>query len=103
MTVEELRCEAKALGYNIIKINPMEKLLPCVCGCNRREHWYVSGAFDGVKLKCMKCGREANGRNDREVRHNWNQMIKEVMPNEPRRLQADYRKTDYDTKPRKLG
>ena len=99
MTVEELRCEAKALGYNIIKINPMEKLFPCVCGCNRREHWYVSGAFDGVKLKCMKCGREAKGRNDREVRHNWNQMIKEAMPNE--RALSRYRplSAEDDTKP----
>lgn len=96
MTVEELRCESKALGYNIIKINPMEKLLPCVCGCNRREHWYVSGVFDGVKLKCMKCGREAKGRNDREVRHNWNQMIKEVMPNGNQRVQQPRN----NTKPR---
>lgn len=39
MTVDRLRKEAKALGYNIIKINPKEKLLTCVCGCNRREHW----------------------------------------------------------------
>jgi hypothetical protein len=39
MTVEELRREAKTLGYNIIPIVRMEKLLPCVCGCDRREHW----------------------------------------------------------------
>ena len=103
MTVEELRCEAKALGYNIIKINPMEKLLPCVCGCNRREHWHVSGAFDGVKLKCMKCGREAKGRNDREVRHNWNQMIKEVMPNESRPLVSRGHNHTNATKPRRRG
>ena len=86
MNVEELRREAKALDYNIIKINPMEKLLPCVCGCNRRDHWSVGGAYVGIKLKCMKCGREAMGKNAREVRHNWNEMIKEEQN------EADYRK-----------
>lgn len=76
MTVDELRAEAKALGYNIIKINPMEKLLPCVCGNNRRERWSLSGAYDGIKLKCTKCGRAAKGKNEREVRHNWNEMVR---------------------------
>lgn len=39
MTIEELRAEAKKLGYNLIPINKKEKLLPCTCGCKRREHW----------------------------------------------------------------
>ena len=77
MTVEELRKEAKALGYNLIKINKPEKLLPCICGCKKREHWARS--YKGIRYKilvCPKCGREASGRSEREVRHNWNEMIK---------------------------
>ena len=77
MTVEELRKEAKAMGYNIIRIAPKEKLLPCVCGCKRREHWtrFMEGEVYTV-LRCEKCDREAMGRTDREVRHNWNEMIR---------------------------
>ena len=76
MTVDLLRKEAKALGYNIIKINPKEKLLCCVCGRNRRGHWttYVKGVAY-ITLRC-ECGREALGRTDREVRHNWNEMVR---------------------------
>lgn len=77
MTVEELRKEAKAMGYNIIRIAPKEKLLPCVCGCKRREHWvrFVRGDTYRI-IGCKKCEREAMGRTDREVRHNWNEMIR---------------------------
>lgn len=77
MTVEELRKEAKDLGYNIVRINPKEKLLPCICGCKRREHWtrFLKGEVYTV-LGCEKCDREAMGRTDREVRHNWNEMIR---------------------------
>lgn len=78
MTIEELRREAKKLGYNIIKIKKTEKLLPCVCGCNRREHWH--SAFDqSESLVCKKCGRFAEGKNKDEAIHNWNVMIKEEM------------------------
>ena len=77
MTVDELRKEAKALGYNIIKIKKREKLLPCTCGCKRREHW--DSLRDGewlVVLKCERCRKEACGKNETEAVHNWNEMIK---------------------------
>jgi hypothetical protein len=76
MTVEELRREAKTLGYNIIPIVRMEKLLPCVCGCDRREHWTGQSENSHVILICAKCGRQANGRTNREARHNWNEMVR---------------------------
>ena len=77
MTVEELRREARGLGYNIIPIAHVEKMLPCVCGCNRREHWttYVKGRKYSV-LKCKKCGSTASGRTEREARRNWNAMVR---------------------------
>ena len=77
MTVEELRREAKAMGYNIIPIKPKEKLLPCACGSKRREHWstYEKGKNYTV-LRCEKCGRGASGRTEREARRNWNDMVR---------------------------
>lgn len=81
MTVEELRREAKALGYNIIRINPMEKLLPCVCGCKRRFHWTTHDKYGGelVVLRCERCPREASGKTERDARHNWNEMVREAQ------------------------
>lgn len=77
MTVEELRAEAKALGYNIIKIPPpKEKLLPCVCGCTRRERWWGTHDYNQTIFRCRKCGREASGENERKARHNWNEMVR---------------------------
>ena len=80
MTVDELRKEAKALGYNIIKIKKREKLLPCTCGCNRREHWdrLSQGEWFNL-LVCAKCGKEAEGKNEYDAIHNWNEMIKGEM------------------------
>lgn len=77
MTVEELRREAKALGYNIIRNPAHEKLLPCVCGCKRRSHWYghIKGT-DVITLRCKGCDRSASGRNEEEVRRNWNKLIR---------------------------
>ena len=63
--------EAKDMGYSLIKIVKREKLRPCICGRNKREHWY---GYDYVVLKCG-CGREARGKNEKEAIHNWNKMI----------------------------
>ena len=77
MTVEELRREAKSLGYSIVPIVRAEKLLPCVCGCNRRNRWVTYRHGTALKVyRCEKCDREASGRTDREARHNWNEMVR---------------------------
>lgn len=76
MTVEELRREAKTLGYSIIPIVRTEKLLPCVCGCNRREYWTGNTEERNIILKCIRCGKEAYGKTNREARHNWNVMVR---------------------------
>ena len=75
---EMLKEFADTLGYNIIKKNPTPKMLPCTCGCKRREHWYVSGDTQYKRtLRCKKCGKEASGKNDTDVINNWNKMIME--------------------------
>lgn len=76
MTVEELKAEAKALGYNIIKIQKKEKLLPCICGSNRRSWWHHAGTRS-ITLECNRCGIKVTGKDEAEARHNWNLMIKE--------------------------
>ena len=77
MDVEELRILAKSMGYNIIPFKKREKLLPCICGSKRREHWdtYVKGVHYRV-LRCEKCDREVSGRTEAEAIHNWNEMIR---------------------------
>lgn len=78
MTVEELKAEAKKLGYGIIPLRNREKLLVCTCGSNRRDHlstWdYKEGKFrEG--LRCKKCGKEVWGDTEADVIHEWNEMI----------------------------
>lgn len=81
MTVEELRREAKALGYIIIKIPPpMEKFLPCKCGNNSRSRWWGTHDYNAVIFECRKCGARAQGKNEREARHNWNEMMRGEQP-----------------------
>ena len=65
----------KYLGYTVYKAKKKEKLIPCKCGCKRREHWYTP---DGIFLRCMKCGYESKvGLTEVEAKHNWNEAMKE--------------------------
>jgi len=54
-----------------------EKLLPCTCGCKRREHHWIGTRDDNrYVLRCYKCGKEASGKTEIEVHKLWNKMIK---------------------------
>lgn len=74
MTEAELKAEAKKLGYNLIKSEPYIRLKPCTCGCKRREHWFSTCEPYHI-LRCKRCGKEAYGNTDREVKQIWNMMI----------------------------
>lgn len=53
-------------------------MLPCKCGCKRREHWF--GGDDPEKfemLKCYRCGFTAYGKNATDVIRNWNKAVRE--------------------------
>lgn len=81
MTVEELKAEAKKLGYNIVKIpEPLEPLTPCVCGRKKPQRWF--GRFSLEQYICSNCGRAGEPGKKREARHNWNEMIKAEMKRE---------------------
>ena len=78
MTDKEFRELAKSMGYNVIKTKKYEKLLPCTCGCTRRENYSSFTKFgDPVEtLTCAKCGKSVSGKTKHEVRQNWNKMIR---------------------------
>ena len=77
LTVEDLKREAKALGYNLVKIRPpMEKFLPCKCGNTSRSRWWGTHDYDAYIVECRRCGRRAQGRTERELRQQWNMMMR---------------------------
>ena len=77
--LDEARVLAEKLGYKLVPIKKYERYLPCVCGCNRREHWsHVSpGSAPITVLKCKKCGLVTEGKTETEAKHNWNELVKE--------------------------
>ena len=75
MTIEELKSEAKKLGYKLIKDTRPPKLLPCICGCKRRNQWYDS-AFGVTILSCERCWLTASGKNRTEAIIAWNSLVK---------------------------
>lgn len=87
MTLEELKAEAKAQGYKLIKDNPRPKLLRCVCGSNHRGWWTrkkENGSFGEYEwqLECKKCGKRSEwADSERGVIEKWNEMIESEMNN----------------------
>lgn len=74
MTLDELKAEAKAQGYKLVKFQPYIRISPCPCGRKQIERWYYPG--DGIFLKCPVCGRKGPlGRNEREARIKWNEEV----------------------------
>lgn len=80
MTYEELKEEAKKLGYNLIKVNQRPKIKPCVCGCKARKH-LVRIYYDNHKqetlriLECHWCERRVEAKTEIETINKWNEMI----------------------------
>ena len=55
MTIEELKAEAKKLGYKIVKDRAYLKLWPCPCGA--KNSVYMDYTDDWQKYyRCKKCG-----------------------------------------------
>lgn len=73
---EEFKAEAKRRGYNLIKIQPYVKVLPCVCG-SKPVLWSDP---DGNFYRCDECWwRSSSHKRVRQARLNWNKMIEEKM------------------------
>lgn len=54
-----------------------ERLLPCKCGCKRREHWVSTDPDNQEILKCMICGFKVSGKNEIDVHKKWNEAMKQ--------------------------
>lgn len=73
MTLEELRAEAKAQGYRLVKIQPYVKLKPCPCGRKLIDSWYRPS---GIFYRCQNCGHNGGlAETDREARIKWNESV----------------------------
>ena len=59
-----------------------ERLLPCKCGCKRREHWYGCTEQNAMILKCYRCEFQASGANEIEVHKAWNKAVSDERPDE---------------------
>lgn len=76
MTFEELKAEAKAQGYKLVKETPYIRQLPCICGAKNTICWYVSGSGGKSFLECKKCGfKGGTGITQREIKIAWNEAV----------------------------
>lgn len=64
--------------YWIRKLKKLGMFEPCACGCRRHYRSTLYGNGDPIILQatCMKCRFSATGRNERELRANWNKLTK---------------------------
>ena len=51
-------------------------MLPCKCGCKRREHWCAPDNELCEELRCKKCGFTVAGKNQIDVIRRWNEAVK---------------------------
>lgn len=78
MTIEELKTEAEALGYKLVKKQEYIKFKPCVCGSHRRLEWYHC-ADHGISYECNKCGFKAPmGLTKKQAKLNWNEAVEKA-------------------------
>ena len=83
MTFDELKLEAKKLGYRLEKIQESITLLPCpICGKKRTNEWHMSlkstQQNQGGLLfrQCNNCGFAGNyGKNSKEAKIEWNKTV----------------------------
>lgn len=53
-------------------------MLPCKCGCKRREHWFWCTPDNELceELRCEKCGFTVTGKNQIDAIRRWNEAVK---------------------------
>ena len=85
MTLEELKAEAKAQGYKLIKDKPKPKLLKCTRGRKNFGKWTRNkedGSSSEWKIECRKCGKASGwADSERKAIEKWNEMIESEMKN----------------------
>lgn len=76
MTIDELKAEAAAQGYSLIRKQPTVKFKPCPCGRKYPAHWYGP---DGVFYRCPNCDlTAAPAKTNQQAKINWNRMVEDA-------------------------
>ena len=57
----------------VIRKRESRKMLPCLCGYNKREHGYDSNGV--VYLVCKRCEFTVCGKNEIDAIRNWNKAV----------------------------
>lgn len=79
MTLDELKVEADKFGYKLIKKSVRIKMLPCICGCNKRTEWFDSRKGQTF-YSCDGCGKKSPMSNTTNgAKRAWNEMIEEKL------------------------
>lgn len=65
--------EILALLKTKYKPRELNKILPCKCGCKRREHWSLCD--NPEVLRCTKCGFTICGKNATDIILKWNKAV----------------------------
>lgn len=76
MTLDELRAEADKEGYILVK-RTYNKLIPCLCGCNKRRRIQKG---DKYYIECKSCERYATGVSILDAVNRWNEIMKPEKP-----------------------
>lgn len=72
--------DCKIVPVEIKEIKQPIRLLPCICGSNRRNLWLVSD--NSYLYECKKCYlKTRTAKTKTELKEIWNDMIKEKMEN----------------------
>ena len=97
LSLKEVRLAADVHGYMAVKRN-YTKLLPCLCGCNKRRRLEKNG---NVYIECKKCERYSVGKNVYQAVENWNEMMvpeKKVLSEETKQKLSESAKAYWAKK-----
>lgn len=79
MTLDELKAEVDKLGYKLIKKSVRIKMLPCICGCDKRTEWFDSSKRQTF-YSCDGCGKKSPlAKTVNAAKQAWNEMIEKEM------------------------
>lgn len=71
LSLKEVRQAADVYGYMAVKRN-YNKLIPCLCGCNKRRRVIKDGKY---YIECKECERYVVGDNVNQAVEKWNKTM----------------------------
>ena len=91
MTLDELKAEAKKLGYHLVKNTPKITLLPCpICGRKLTCEWQncVTGKFFR-QCKCCDSFDGYGAKTSNGAKLGWNEAVKKYNKNKEKKKNED--------------